>query len=96
MKMSMTWKEKKAYQRGYNNGLSNKYPQTLPPLPPIEILNSFLVEAKKLRDFYDMLYATSSGDDELMIELDNLLIEFDKTFDAYESWLKQDVLLPTK
>jgi hypothetical protein len=86
--MSMTHEERKAYQRGYNAGVSGRWPTHLPPAPPVGVVRELMEAAKALRDMADTYHATLPKDDEMAKDFAPLIDRIDDVFEHISDWLK--------
>lgn len=83
---------KRGYSRGYNAGISNRWPEYKPPTPPDEIVAELIHVSRILRDRYDYLCATFSEEDQAVREISPAIEEFDALMVKISKWLRANQL----
>ncbi len=78
----------RVYQRGYQAGRRNSWPEHLPPWPPHEILEAVMKGARELCDAVDGLQAVYEEDDPAMQPLQRAVEGFNEATTAMAEWCK--------
>ncbi|NDF13300.1 MAG: hypothetical protein EB060_10870 [Proteobacteria bacterium] len=83
--------EKRAYQRGYNAGLRNRWSEHIPPRPPDAVLDKIISAARSLRDEVDGFVAVSDQDDYYASRLGKRVDDFDHAMISMSKWIRKEV-----
>lgn len=81
-------RERNAYARGYNTGVTGKWPEHKPPMPPDENVAALITALRNLIEAVDSELATFMPDDELVVSLKPHLDKADGVLVSLTSWIR--------
>lgn len=77
-----------AYQRGYKDGRTNKWPHHIPPEMPDEVVSGLISAMREMRDMADITAAAIGGDeDEVGRRLGEIIDRCDEAMLKVHEWL---------
>ncbi len=89
--MPMSREERTAYGRGYNAGLRSRWPETIPPRPPDEVVGKMFDALLALRNAVDGQMSTFDEDDEMAVYLYRFVDQADEAMRALSQSVQQTV-----